>query len=52
MRAFLKGVYASVVALVLLSGGLTLTGCNTTEGVGKDVEKAGSGLKDAARDSK
>jgi len=27
-------------------------GCNTTEGVGKDLESAGEGISDAARDAK
>ena len=26
--------------------------CNTTEGVGKDLESAGKGIKDTARDAK
>jgi predicted small secreted protein len=52
MRTLIKSVYASVVALVLVSGGMSLMGCNTTEGVGKDVEKAGEKLKDTAHDAK
>lgn len=31
---------------------LWLAACNTTEGVGKDIESAGEGIKDAARDAK
>lgn len=31
---------------------LNVTACNTTEGVGRDVEAAGDNLKDAARDAK
>jgi len=34
---------------VLLS---VVAGCNTTEGVGKDVESAGEGIKEAAQDAK
>lgn len=30
----------------------SLGGCNTTEGVGKDIESAGAGLKEAAQDAK
>ncbi|MCA0327667.1 MAG: entericidin A/B family lipoprotein [Proteobacteria bacterium] len=30
----------------------TLTACNTVEGVGKDVQKAGNAVEDAARKSK
>lgn len=28
--------------------GLSLTACNTTEGVGQDIEAAGEGIQDAA----
>ena len=31
---------------------LTLPACNTTEGVGEDLEAAGDNLSDAARDTK
>lgn len=34
------------------SSGLTLTACNTVEGVGKDVEAAGDAVADTARDAK
>jgi len=52
MRPAFKNMYAAVVGLVLVSGGLTLVGCNTMEGVGKDTEKAGEKLKDTASDAK
>lgn len=42
---------AGLVALVLAST-LTLIGCNTTEGAGKDIESLGEGIKDTARDAK
>ena len=29
-----------------------LSGCNTVEGAGKDIESAGEGIKDTARDAK
>ncbi|MDX2146389.1 MAG: entericidin A/B family lipoprotein [Planctomycetota bacterium] len=40
-----------------LAGGLSciaiaLSGCNTTEGFGRDIESAGAGLEDAADDAK
>ncbi|MFT3786320.1 MAG: entericidin A/B family lipoprotein [Tepidisphaeraceae bacterium] len=38
--------------LVLMSIGLGAIGCNTTEGVGKDMKDAGEGIRDAARDAK
>ena len=36
------------LALVLLTVGL-LAGCNTIQGIGKDVSKAGQTIEDAAR---
>lgn len=38
-----------IVAALLASMG-ALSACNTTEGVGKDIESAGEGISDAARD--
>ncbi|MGE3108865.1 MAG: entericidin A/B family lipoprotein [Phycisphaerales bacterium] len=38
-----------VLSVVVLT---SLPGCNTTEGVGKDIKSAGAGLEDAARDAK
>lgn len=35
-------------ALMFGSSALVLTACNTTEGVGRDVEAAGEGIQDAA----
>lgn len=29
-----------------------LVGCNTTEGVGKDIKSAGKGIEEAAQDAK
>ena len=51
MKTFLKGIYASVIAAVLVSGSAILVGCNTTEGVGKDLESTGDAIKDTARDA-
>jgi len=31
---------------------LTIAACNTTEGVGKDVQSTGEGISDTARDVK
>jgi entericidin B len=43
------GRLATIFAALLLGGlGVTLTACNTTEGVGEDVEAAGSAIQDAA----
>ncbi len=37
---------AVAVAIIVLS--LFLTGCNTVEGVGKDIQGAGEAIEDAA----
>ncbi len=43
------GRLATVTAALLLSiSSVALTACNTTEGVGKDIEAAGEGIQDAA----
>ena len=33
----------------LLAAAFLLAGCNTLQGIGKDVQKAGSAIEDAAR---
>ncbi|HTJ95942.1 MAG TPA: entericidin A/B family lipoprotein [Rhodocyclaceae bacterium] len=38
----MRAVFAAVVAL-------TLAGCNTVEGVGKDIKKGGEAIEKAAR---
>jgi predicted small secreted protein len=38
-----------LVALVLL--GMTLAGCNTMSGMGRDIERGGEKLQDQARDT-
>ncbi len=42
-------VFAAVAVAALAA---VQQGCNTTEGVGKDLESAGEGISDAARDAK
>lgn len=37
-----------LLTLTLLSA-IALTGCNTTEGFGRDMERAGESVQDAAR---
>ncbi len=44
----LKKIMGSVLVAGLLVSLLILVSCNTTKGVGKDIEKAGDGLKDSA----
>lgn len=48
MRAVIKGVYSAVIAAILLSGSAAMMGCETTKGAGKDLEKAGDKIQDAA----
>lgn len=33
------------VAILMLAAALTLVGCNTVQGVGKDLEKAGEAIQ-------
>ncbi len=37
-----------IVTLALLAGSLAVVGCNTVEGIGKDVKSAGETVEDAA----
>jgi|FrelakmetLWP11LW_1041352.scaffolds.fasta_scaffold551436_2 entericidin A len=39
-----------VSILLLVSFALSLSACNTMAGVGKDVQKAGEAVEDAAKD--
>ena len=43
----MKKSFARLVALALLCG--FVAGCNTVEGIGKDVKKAGSTIEEAAK---
>lgn len=42
----------TIVALLLLWVFGTLAGCNTMEGVGRDMERGGEKMQDSARDAK
>lgn len=44
----------TIVALAGIAAAamIVLSGCNTTEGVGKDLESAGDAIADTARDAK
>lgn len=42
----------AALALLLCGAGTQLAACNTTSGVGRDVEAAGRGLHNAAEDAK
>lgn len=46
-----KNPMAAAVAIALLTlGGALVTGCNTVEGAGKDVESAGNAVQRASCD--
>lgn len=44
----MKSVFKFVVAVAVCAAFVTFPACNTTKGVGKDIEKAGTGLKNSA----
>ena len=48
----IKKAFLTILAATFLSGmTLTLTGCNTMEGLGKDIERGGDKIKDEAREN-
>jgi entericidin B len=48
-----KRTFALILTTVFLVGTITaLTGCNTMEGAGKDIEKGGKAIKDEADEHK
>ena len=49
----LKKILVPVLAMLFLaSTGVVLTGCNTVEGAGKDIQKGGQAIKDEANEHK
>lgn len=49
----IKQLIAPLMAAIFLATTFgMLTGCNTIEGAGKDIEKGGSAIKDEARENK
>ncbi len=44
----MKPILRSVLVTTVLAATLVLAACNTTRGVGKDIESAGEGIKDSA----
>ena len=49
----IKKCFVSLLTTLLLAGTLAvLTGCNTVEGAGKDIEKGGKTIKDEANEHK
>ncbi len=48
-----KKTFALMLTTVFLIGSIaTLSGCNTMEGAGKDIEKGGKAIKDEANENK
>lgn len=47
-----KAIVGSFVSAILLAGSGMLIGCNTTEGAGKDIKKAGAKIEEKASDAK
>jgi entericidin B len=46
-------MYQRILATLMLLGMLgTIAGCNTIEGMGKDIERGGEATQDTARDVK
>ncbi len=44
-------MFKAIVAMLVMIGAFgTLAGCNTVEGMGKDLERAGEATSDTARD--
>lgn len=41
-----------ILSLAVVAGALSVSACNTVEGVGRDVSSAGNAVAGAAKDSK
>ena len=47
----IKRILGLLLATLFLAGtAVTLTGCNTVEGAGKDIEQGGKAIKDEANE--
>jgi predicted small secreted protein len=48
-----KKTFVLILTTLFLAGTMAaLTGCNTVEGAGKDIEKGGKAIKDEANENK
>ena len=45
-------VMALIATLVFVGAAATVTGCNTVEGVGKDIHKTGEVIEEEARENR
>ena len=49
----IKKTFTSLFTILFLAGTMaTITGCNTVEGAGKDIERGGEKIKDKASEVK
>lgn len=49
----IEKLFTSLMAALVLAGALaTLAGCNTVEGVGKDLEQGGKAIKNEANEQR
>jgi predicted small secreted protein len=46
-----KMIKTLLMALILVSGGLSMTACNTGRGMARDMDRAGDRIEDAADDA-
>lgn len=51
-RPVLPPAFAAAAIAALALSALPLAGCNTTEGIGRDIEATGDAIEDAASDAK
>jgi predicted small secreted protein len=42
----------ALIAILAMAWAVALSGCNTVEGAGKDIERGGEKLQDSAKDVK
>jgi len=51
--AMISRIFVTLLATLFLAGVIgTLSGCNTMEGAGKDIEQGGKAIKDEAKEQK
>ena len=49
----IRRIFVPLLATLFLAGAIgTLSGCNTMEGAGKDIEQGGKAIKDEAKEQR
>jgi len=48
LKKVLNGLAAAATIAIIAMSGVSLSGCNTIEGAGRDIESAGDAIEDAA----